>query len=515
MTIFKCKNKIWIENICDLFCDFKILPIGCQSLEMQMNSITRFVIFIFILLLIIFDLKKSLIFLSISLLFIIIIYYILKNKKMNTSENFTYKQLASKNNPEIFSSGPRGYAAQNRANIKTNPITNHTDILLNRPNNFRFCDDEVTYAVNNENKMYNNQKLVGQCNPKTLIPPVITAPSHDLSYWKANNLITHSHVNDLKQIDNYQSGYQVSTCCGDTDGMYIGPKSMFEEDTLVRPNNSCDKMYNYKKNNYDSNKMFVRENYQTQNTRENYEIPPVFEIKPNESGQVNISCGYNPEQLFQAGLPTNYPAGNCEKNPIYKQYNDNLFTETIQPGVYTRNQINEPINSNIGISFTQQFEPVTCKTNNRGDVMYTEHDPRIFDNDIIEPVEETVNESNVYDPRFSGYGTSYRAYTDNNIGQTRFYYDDINSIRMPNYIARSKIDFLPFADTYGPMKNENGNEYNSIIKGLADDAWTRNSIEFRTGIQQSLMRKRNAEGWQQRMAPINTSNQRNSTSVYS
>jgi hypothetical protein len=261
--------------------------------------------------------------------------------------------------------------------------------------------------------------------------------------------------------------------------------------------------------------MFVRENYQTQNIKENYEIPHVFEIKPNESGQVNISCGYNPEQLFQAGLPTNYPAGNCEKNPIYKQYNDNLFTETIQPGVYTRNQINEPINSNIGISFTQQFEPVTCKTNNRGDVMYTEHDPRIFDNDIIEPVEETVNESNVYDPRFSGYGTSYRAYTDNNIGQTRFYYDDINSIRMPNYIARSKIDFLPFADTYGPMKNENGNEYNSIIKGLADDAWTRNSIEFRTGIQQSLMRKRNAEGWQQRMSPINTSNQRNSTSVYS
>jgi hypothetical protein len=139
--------------------------------------------------------------------------------------------------------------------------------------------------------------------------------------------------------------------------------------------------------------------------------------------------------------------------------------------------------------------------------MYTEHDPRLVD-EIIEPIEENVNESNVYDPRFSGYGTSYRSYTDDVLGNTKFFYDDINAVRMPNYVARSKIDFLPMADTYGPMSNANGNEYNSIIRNLANDAWTRNSLEFRSGLQQSLMRKRNAELWQKRQFPKYTSSQR-------
>ena len=54
-------------------------------------------------------------------------------------------------------------------------------------------------------------------------------------------------------------------------------------------------------------------------------VEPVFEIKPNESGQVNVSCGYNPEQLFDSNLPTNYPAGNCEKDPSLRNFNQNLF----------------------------------------------------------------------------------------------------------------------------------------------------------------------------------------------
>jgi hypothetical protein len=519
MTILKCKNKIWIENISDLFCDYKIIPLGCQTLEAKMNAVTRFIFFIFLLLLIAFDLKKSLIFLSFSLLFIIIIYYILKNKKMNQYENFTYTQMTPQNTPSMFAQGPNGYVANNRANISTNPVNNTKNILIDRPSTYRFCNDEVTFDFNDEDYMSPNQKLVGQANPKTLIPPVIVPPSHDLSYWKANNLITHSHVNDMKQIDDYQSGYQVTTCCGNTEGDYIVPREINKRDKLVRYNylkaDSEVPTPLYKQNNYEKNKLFTRrsdikENFTPLNSTGNgvSSIPPVYEIKPNQSGHVNISCGYNPIQLFEAGLPTNYPAGNCEKDPAFKKYNENLFMQTIQPGVYTTTQIDEPINSNIGISFTQQFEPLTCKTNNRGDVIYTEHDPRIFNEDVIEPLEETVNESNVYDPRFSGYGTSYRSYTDDNLGQTRFYYDDVNAIRMPNYITRSKVDFLPYADTYGPMINEDGNEYNSIISGLVDDSWTRNNIDFRTGLQQSLMRKVNAQKWQQRQFPISTSGQR-------
>jgi hypothetical protein len=515
--MIKCKNKIWIENISDLFCNFQILPLGCDTLESKINAITRFIIIIFILLLLVFNIKISLVFLTLSLTIIIIYYYISKNKKMS-KENFMYKQKSTSPqlvSPKMFAAGPNGYAATYRAKQEVNPKNKQVDIILDRPTAYRFCNDDVEFNFNNisengvENFMYNNQKLAGQCNPKTLIPPVITPPCADLSYWKANNLVTHSHVNDMRQIDNYRSGYQVSSSCGNTSGMYINNNGS-DGDVLVRPTKASNKQLKYKNNNYDNNKIFSKEN----NVMENFEMntrndfPPVFEIKPNESGQINLSCGYNPSQLSEAGLPTNYGAGNCEKDPLFKNYNQNLFTQTIQPGAYSYNEVNEPINSNIGISFTQQFEPVTRKTSNNGNVLYTEHDPRIFDDNIIEPIEETVNESNVYDPRFSGYGTSYRSYTDNNLGQTKFYYDDINSIRMPNYIARSTVDFLPFADTYGPMVSGDGNENNSVIRDLVDDAWTRNSLEFRTGMQQSLMRKRNAEGWQQRQAPIHKGNQR-------
>jgi hypothetical protein len=185
------------------------------------------------------------------------------------------------------------------------------------------------------------------------------------------------------------------------------------------------------------------------------------------------------------------------------QYNKNLFTQIVTPDNYSFNQVNEPINSNIGISFTQQFEPVTCKRDDKG-LTYTLHDPR-----IIEPVSEIPqqqvkpNYDNVYDPRFYGYGTSYRSYLEPVTGQTRFMYEDVNAIRMPNYVTRSKIDHLPYADHYGPMEagSEMGNVHNPHIRYLAQDSFLRDSLQFRDDLQQRLMRKVNAEGWQKRMYP--------------
>jgi hypothetical protein len=190
-----------------------------------------------------------------------------------------------------------------------------------------------------------------------------------------------------------------------------------------------------------------------------------------------------------------------------KRYNENLFTSIVTPGVYTRNQVNEPINSNIGISFQQQFEPTTClRDDNRG-LIYTQHDPRIIEpvlEDIPQDVvEDKANYDNVYDPRFYGYGTSYRSYNEPMVNQTRFFYDDVNAIRMPSYITRSKIDHLPFADTYEspPQGSEFGNVHNPHIRALAQDAWLRDSLEFRNDLTERRMRKINSEAWQKRQFP--------------
>ena len=442
----KCQlNKFWIQNPMILFCNHELLPLQGMNLIEQLNSLTRLVLLIFILFSL-FNLKYSLIFLTISLLFIIILYYIQRNKM---KENYTYSYGKK--------SLPTG------KNVK-----------VNLPTTYRFCNDEKSLDVNNTDYVSINQKLAGNANPKTLIPPVMVPRSHNLDYWKNNNLVTHSAVNEQTNFDAYNSGYQISTCCGSLIDKYQIPTKNISKPNLV----------------------------------ENYEYTPYLKDIDDNYGHINNTCGYNSSQLQETNLPNNFISGNCQQEPSMKEYNKNIFTQTIQPGVYTNNEVIEPINSNIGISFTQQFQPVSCQTDKNENVLYTEHDPKIYKHKPVYSEHNPLNYANMYDPRFTGYGTSYRAYTDENIGQTRFYYDDIDAIRMPNYITRSKIDHEPFADSYGPLNNSRGNPYNSDIRALANNAFLDSSLEFRTGLQERLMRKNNAVRWQRRLAPINTSSGR-------
>ena len=75
----KCKkNKLWLENISNLFCTSNLIPLNGMSLAEQMNSLSRLVIIIFFVLFL-FKFRFSGLFLLLSLLFIIILYYIQKN----------------------------------------------------------------------------------------------------------------------------------------------------------------------------------------------------------------------------------------------------------------------------------------------------------------------------------------------------------------------------------------------------------------------------------------------------
>jgi len=375
-------------------------------------------------------------------------------------------------------------------------------------------------VYNNPNYMSRSQRLVGSPNKKTLQAPVIAPKSLDLDYWRSNNTVHHSSINVESQIDDYQSGYRIMSCCPEetecldpfvenfgVSSLYINPDNLDDEMMVKSPTKNVVA--------HVINKSCVNQMYEGfENTMPYLKTEGDVLILANEPGWVNTACGYNPEQLFEAGLPTNLAAGNCTKDSVMKKYNENLFQQTVTPGVYSTSQINEPINSNMGISFTQQFPVLTHRTNpETGELNYTERDPRIVepnteDQPIIGGIMAT--QANVNDPRFTGYGTSYRSYTDDNTGQTRFYYDDVDAIRMPNYITRSNIDNQPFADTYGPIKSgeENGNKFNSDIRSLANQAFLDNALTFRTELQERLMRKANANAWQKRSAPIRTGGQR-------
>jgi hypothetical protein len=502
-----CKNKFWLENINDLFCSTNIIPLDGMSLESQMNSLTRFIIIVFIILYLL-NFKNSILLLLICLFLIICLFYIQK-KQMEAfrTENYTPITAAE------YSKKHRADINKNVSyNISNTSVTKNTKptLVFDRPTSYRFCNDETPTGTGPD-FFSTNQKLAGKPNPKTNVAPVIVAPPADLSYWKSSNLTVHSHINDQTQHDAYRSGYQVSTCCGNLEDTYFVP---IEEPKIPRFNKPPVPVYHEEakiegfKNTNDARTNIKK--VQSPHLKSDDLVGYPYEIYPALPGQVNVSCGYNPDQLLYSNLPSNLPAGNCEQNPVFSQYNKNLFTQTVQPGIYTTNEIIEPINSNIGISFQQQFEPVACSFDNAGNIMYTELDPRLVQPQPEEPNFDVINAtniSNIYDPRFSGYGTSYRAYTDENLGQTKFYYDDINSVRMPNYITRSNIDFQPFADSYGPLQegNGDGNKYNENIRAFANDSFLRSTIQQRTELQQRLLRKQNAQGWMKRVAPIRTS----------
>lgn len=534
LKMIQCQNdKLWTEHLPNLVCSRALIPMTHMNLAEQLNALTRLVIVIFLVLLL-FGIGHSIIFLLLAMLFIICLYYIQKNRmSRETYSGSRYKKDFIEHYD--IPSKDRRMMQRRRDKLTENYSRITLKELLEQPNACRFCDDSVELdgpngAYNNPNYISANQQLAGPANPKTKIAPIIAPPAADFEYWRVNNSVLHSAVNDVSNTDAYQSGYQVSTCCAGTynDWNAIPTQPPLQQLAIPVCNipeyNTHNTNSIQNQNQHQGHSKKVNANI-TGTIKEGFEMPRFRDtvddtgngglfIRPNGSGQVNTACGYNPEQLFRAGLPTNLAAGNCMQQPQMKTYNENLFTQTIQPGVYSVNNVNEPINANMGISFTQQFEPRTCQTNPiSGDMKYTEHDPR-----IIEPIIPTLNtdlinavsEGNIYDPRFTGYGTSYRSYTEDVTGQTRYYYDDINAVRMPNYVVRSNIDREPFADQYGPIKggDQDGNKWNSNIHALANNAFLDSTIQFRTELQERLMRKTNAEQWQRRAAPINTNGQR-------
>ena len=488
--MIKCrKNKFWLENVSNLVCSFNLIPLEGMSLADQMNALTRMVIIIFFVL-ILLDFNFSGIFLLLSLSFIIILYYIQKNNMERFHAEYYTPMPTTRNNPKV------------------------SDDLTNSK---RFCNDDISLegAFNNPNWMSANQKLAGTANPKTKIPPVVIAPLCDLSYWKGTNMVTFPQINEQSNIDVHRSGYHVSSCSPENGVIenYRSKNNHQKQFGMTQSHSKKgvdDEIFPYISSEYSGevNSPLYDTQFHSKKDTKNKEFPYI--IGSEYSGEINLACGYNPQQLMVSGLPNNLPSGIISREPVMKQYNENLFTQTIQPGVYTRNEINEPINSNIGISFTQQFPPKThTKDQSTGNIKYTEHDPS-----IIEPAHMGIGdecyysseptEYDIYDPRFTGYGTSYRSYTDNLSGQTRFYYDDVNAIRMPNYITRSHIDNQPFADHYGPLPTgfEKGNPQTANIHSLANDAFLQGALKHRTEMSERRMRKVNSEHWQRRAAPI-------------
>ena len=479
--MLRCNGKFWIEKIQDLVCDFRMLPCHSMTFEQQMNALTRLAVVTAVIIGLLGYNSCALIFLLFSLTLIIILYYVQRNN-MN-KENF--KEL------DMETCKPH----KTKLNID---YSRNTELMK---------DDKITLSFNN--KQYSsNQALAGPANPKTRKAPVVVPPMADLSYWGNNEFVNFPAINEHSQSDLYQSGYipvdnsTSSSSYSPTPSSYSPtPSSQVIESFTKNYAQEIDFMYEPK---FVEEEKRIKEGYNLdQYIDKNLDTPPVGNNKKcieNNRG-ILMSDGYDRRNI-EYNIPTNYGGGRCNLTKAMKEYNDNIFTQTIQPGVYYKNQVIEPIQSNIGISFTQQFEPTDVSV--QGDnVTYKSHDPFLYTPPPKKPEEKRATEYNVYDPRLSGYGTNYRTYVDKLTGQPRFYYDDVDSVRRPNYLVRSNIDHMPLAEKYGTMINDRQMFHNNErIREHAQQNILNDTIAYRTDLQNSLMRKRNAEMWQQRVAPL-------------
>jgi hypothetical protein len=181
--------------------------------------------------------------------------------------------------------------------------------------------------------------------------------------------------------------------------------------------------------------------------------------------------------------------------------------------------------SNLGISYQQPFLPTRFIDLPGTDKVFVETDPfwntqpKEWKNAYAtQPYEPYINQAvnppvngpgmtdrrDIYDPRFTGYGTSYRQYNDPMVGQPRFYYDDVDAHTQYNYITRSKIDHLPQAQSAGPYSTPMMDNWQT--RQYADESFHNAVLQQRTELQNRLMQKSLHRTVQRHQAPIMTRN---------
>ena len=89
------------------------------------------------------------------------------------------------------------------------------------------------------------------------------------------------------------------------------------------------------------------------------------------------------------------------------------------------------------------------------------------------------------------------------IARCQYYYGDVDAYRYPNFVTRSKVDFIDFTEPQGRVK-----PHYQRTAGLNDtrpyveNQWMSDSNYFRESIMESNMRPALARAWQQRYAPL-------------
>lgn len=539
----QCTGEFWGMSPVNILCGVDIIPLPSMTLEEQLNSLTRLVVLVSVLTLPL-SCRSALVLLVVGIVGIVTLFYLkIKMRKQNNLEEY-----------EPFHSQADIVQQQNvqsRVRTKKKTVVEYytpscskttANCTRNTRNPARAQSKYTELEFGPAFKSW-NQALAGTPAKRTMVPPVMVPPLAS-DVWKETSLVVRSGINSQTNQDLGRSGYIISedsAQCGD----HCGEAALCGADIAKQlvesqytPSNDIVEGYHAEghsgtdfvptKNNDragSNTSLLVQNSNIPQPNKGVWNLPypaeencgpdrtpmsKVWNISDNNyPGAVLKSDGYFPNQIPKNNLPSNVAFGKCQKTPQMKEYNKQLYTSMLQPGVYTRNEIEEPISSNIGISFTQQFEPVTCEKNCDG-VTFIGHDPNVMQIPYIKtkevlPYDRQTHLADITDPRFTGYGTSYRSYIEPVTGQPRFYYDDVDAYKRPSYLTRSNVDFLPSSlSTQAIPSSEYFNKHNKHSRAIANEAFMNNTVSFRTDMQERLMRKANANMAEKRRFPKHT-----------
>lgn len=233
-------------------------------------------------------------------------------------------------------------------------------------------------------------------------------------------------------------------------------------------------------------------------------IPPITDMEEWGTDNYTLHSATNnhrSDELFLSGYIT---LDNCKckgicKCSIKEGFSDHNY---LSPYDVSEQRFSRPqILQNYGLSRVPEKSLYTSITNGE-DLMFIEQQRG------KECSTNYISDSSmIYDPRMVGYSDSKRSYVDKLLGQPKFYYDDINAARAPNYITRNKIDIYSFGESTGRLRDPNDTKCCDNNQ-LAVEEFHNSALQHRSDMMQSLMNKRNGEMWQLRQFPISTNGQR-------
>jgi hypothetical protein len=510
-------EKLWIYDLNDLFKSFQLIPKEKDSYYTKLNTIVRLTI---VLGLVLSCWKPGL---GVGIVLVVAMITVIVDAgytKTTNRENFEETECKSRCKVNKYTYPMNRAATEGGSHNGKLHLTSFVDktcgnINLNFPmTQLRFCNDEVPLTFDNTYKSPNN--IGGPANPKTFITPIIAAPAFDLDSWKTNGFVTHSAINESRNYDVERTGYNYGVLPTKCKNCSMLPCGCNRAAVAGKAGNTFGATGSVQNKSLISlpNNMLIENFEQPEETTPNYQL--MNHIQDLQKSGVDIGnrqlvrrnvqskFGTVQDKDIDQVLQTVLSNPKTDENFYFEsKRRDALLTNTLVPGVYQKTHIAEPIQSNIGISYVQDWGPVEVEDTQFG-IKFTEQDPK----NVVKTIstQERVVEqdiSNVYDPRLTGYGTSYRGYTDNVTGQPSFFYKDVESITQPNFITRHNLDVFPWATTYGPdVPVPHLDEY----KQLANNSFVDSTILFRTEMMERLMRKKNAENWQRRAMPLSTMN---------